>query len=179
MAFIDLDEFLFSPRLQPVPEILRHYEQLPGVGALWVIFGFSGYKTPPPGLVLENYTWRRIWPRRPREWKSIVDPRRTERALGAHMFRYTDPAFKAPVPAFASFDELRLNHYLMKSEQELKVKLEQRQLVSGAKGRGWRMEALLRTDPGCVEEGILPYVPAVRDALDARAISTEDGRPVR
>ena len=179
MAFIDLDEFLFSPRLAPVPEVLRDYEHRAGVGALWIVFGTSGYKTPPAGLVLENYTWRRIWPRRPREWKSIVDPRRTERARGAHAFRYTDPALVAPVPAFASLDDLRLNHYIMKSEQELKVKLDQRQLVSGIKGRGWRLEALLRTDPGCVEETILPYVPALREALHARGISTEDGRPVR
>jgi hypothetical protein len=179
MAFIDLDEFLFSPRMVPVPEVLRHHERLPGVGALWVIFGTSGYKTPPPGLVLENYTWRRIWPRRPREWKSIVDPRRTERALGAHMFRYTDPEMRGPAPKFASLEDLRLNHYIMKSEQELKMKLEQPQLVTGKKGRGWRFEALLRTDPGCVEETILRYVPALREALDARGISTENGRPAR
>jgi hypothetical protein len=179
MAFIDLDEFLFSPRITPVPEVLRQYEELPGVGALWVVFGTSGYKTPPPGLVLENYTWRRIWPRRPREWKSIVDPRRVEHALGAHSFRYTDPAFRAPVPTFASFDDLRLNHYLMKSEQELKVKLEQYSPDGGYKGRGWRLEPLLRTDPGCVEETILPYAPALREALGARGISTEDGRPAK
>ena len=28
--------------------------------ALWIVFGTSGYKTAPPGLVIENYTWRRI-----------------------------------------------------------------------------------------------------------------------
>ena len=179
MAFIDLDEFLFSPRMTPVPEILRQHERLPGIAALWIIFGTSGYKSPPPGLVLENYTWRRIWTRRPRDWKSIVDPQRTERPLGAHSFRYSDPEIRGPVPAFASLDDLRLNHYIMKSEQQLKVKLAQRQLVTGQKGRGWRLEPLMRPDPGCVEETILPYVPPLRDALAARGMSTEDGRPVR
>ena len=41
-----------------------------------------------------------------------------------------------------------------------------------------RLEDLLRTDPRCVEETILSYAPALREALDARGISTEDGRPV-
>jgi hypothetical protein len=177
IAFIDLDEFLFSPRMVPVPDVLSDYEHLPGVAALWIVFGTSGYKTAPPGLVIENYTWRRIWPRRPREWKSIVDPSRTRQAQGAHMFTYTDPAPRGPAPAFASLDDLRVNHYLMKSEEELKAKLEQRQLVTGVKGRGWRLQSLLRTDPGCVEETILPYAPRVREALESRGFDLRDGRP--
>ena len=61
IAFIDLDEFLFSPRMVPVGQVLAGHEDLPAVAALWMIFGTSDHKTPPPGLVVENYTWRRTF----------------------------------------------------------------------------------------------------------------------
>jgi Glycosyltransferase family 92 len=175
MAFIDLDEFLFSPRIEPVPEVLRGYEHLPAVAALWIIFGTSGHRTPPPGPVIENYTWRRIWPRRPREWKPIVDPRRTVRALGPHVFRYAGP-WRGPVPGFASLSDLRLNHYLTKSEEEIRRKLE-RPIVSTGRPRGFGLRQMLKTHPGQVDEAILPYAPELRSALDARGIRPEDGRP--
>ena len=49
IAFIDLDEFLFLPTGQPVAEILTEYEQWPGVGANWAVFGSSGHRTTPAG----------------------------------------------------------------------------------------------------------------------------------
>ena len=146
------------------------------MAALWIMFGTSGHKTPPPGLVLENYTWRRTLPRPIWAWKSIVDPRRTRRARTAHEFRYIDPGVRKSVPVFASLDDLRLNHYITRSEQELKAKLEAPEAATGGLRRA-RLEDLLRTDPRCVEETILSYAPALREALDARGISTEDGRP--
>ena len=44
IAFIDIDEFLFSPTGTPVPEILRDYEDWPGVGVNRVPFGPSGHR---------------------------------------------------------------------------------------------------------------------------------------
>ena len=134
MAFIDLDEFLFSPRMVPVPEVLGDYENLPAAAALWIVFGTSGYKTPPPGLVLENYTWRRIWPRRPRRVEEHRRPAAHAARLSRARVSLHRSGMRGPVPEFASLDDLRLNHYIMKSEQELKVKLEQPH-VTGGKGR--------------------------------------------
>jgi hypothetical protein len=178
MAFIDLDEFLFSPRMDPVPEVLRCYENLAGVAALWIIFGTSGHKTQPAGLVIENYTWRRIWPRRPREWKPIVDPKRVVRAAGPHVFQYAGPDFHGPVPEFASLSDLRLNHYLTKSEEEIRRKLE-RPIVSTGRPRGFGLRQMLKTHPGEVDETILPFAVDLRTALEKRGISPEDGRPAR
>ena len=127
----------------PVPEVLCGYEDLPAVAALWIIFGTSDHKTPPPGLVVENYTWRRTLPRPIWAWKSIVDPRRTRRARTAHEFRYTDPGVRKPVPAFASLDDLRLNHYITRSEQELKAKLAAPEAATGGLRKA-RIEDLLR-----------------------------------
>src|SRR5438309_11534779 len=50
IAFLDLDEFLFSPTLRPLPELLAEYEQHPAVVVNWMMFGTSGHLTRPPGL---------------------------------------------------------------------------------------------------------------------------------
>ena len=42
IAFIDLDEFLFSPSGEPLPEVLADYEQWPGVAVRWAC-------SAPPG----------------------------------------------------------------------------------------------------------------------------------
>ena len=49
IAFIDLDEFLFSPTGRPLPEVLRRYERWPAVGVNWAVFGSSGHLMRPSG----------------------------------------------------------------------------------------------------------------------------------
>ena len=87
IAFIDLDEFLFSPTGRPLPEMLREYERWPGVGVNWAVFGTSGHRARAPGLVIENYVHRRD-PRQQR--RSRASPTRpTWRTVqGHHAFRY-------------------------------------------------------------------------------------------
>ena len=69
-----MDEFLFSPTLRPVPEILRDFEQHPGVAVNCLTFGTSGHQTPPPGLVIENYRAAHRPGAASAIIKSIVDP---------------------------------------------------------------------------------------------------------
>jgi hypothetical protein len=163
VAFIDLDEFLFSPRLRPVPELLARFEDVPGVGVPWGQFGTSGHKTPPPGLVIENYTQMRLGRRNLRQFKSVVDPAAVTKCLGPHTFRYTDPAFRGPVPRFASVHDLRVNHYFSRSEAELQAKV--RALDSYGKPRS--ADAFLATNSApAVEDGLITaYAPAVRERI--------------
>ena len=54
LAYIDLDEYLFSPTGRPVPEFLPEFEY---AAALWISraeFGTSGHRTRPAGLITEN-----------------------------------------------------------------------------------------------------------------------------
>src|SRR5919109_1112110 len=60
IAFIDLDEFLFSPTYAPLPQVLKAYEPWPGVHVNWAVFGPSGHETRPQGLVIESYTSRAV-----------------------------------------------------------------------------------------------------------------------
>ena len=84
IAFIDLDEFLFSPTGKPLPEVLPDYEQWPAVAVNWATFGTSGHRTPPPGLTIENYLRRAADQTETKEYvKCIVDPSRTRRPAEA------------------------------------------------------------------------------------------------
>ena len=168
IAFIDLDEFLFSPKGAPVPEVLRRFEHVPGVGVPWAVFGTSGHKARPHGLVIENYTMRANRPRRPTQFKSIVDPRRVVRARGPHVFIYQDRASFETVPRFVTFDELRVNHYWTKSEEELVAKLSKVRADTGGDPLIPAERALEVTREGVHDGAILQYAPGVREALAAR-----------
>lgn len=89
LAFIDIDEFLFSPQRGSLPEILSEFEDHPGVVANWQVYGSSGLRTKPSGLVVESFQRRAPtnWVRN-RRVKSIVDPQRALRVRGPHFFDY-------------------------------------------------------------------------------------------
>ena len=195
IAFIDIDEFLFSPTGSPVAEILRDYESSPGVGVNRVPFGPSGHETRPPGLVIESYV------RRPKVMqtviKSIVDPRAVEGCNGVHHFLYRDgqcavdeqkrvldPARQIPAEmaragktartnaAFTesfSAERLRINHYATKSAEEWDAKLALPRPDTGTdRPQGARDRLLERLDAVPDDQAIMRYVPALREALASR-----------
>jgi len=87
-AFIDIDEFLFSPTGEPVADVLKQYEEHAGVIVNWQCYGSSGHKVRPSGLTIENYVKRARtnWARN-RRVKTIVDPSRAVEPQSAHLFR--------------------------------------------------------------------------------------------
>jgi hypothetical protein len=179
LAFIDVDEFLFSPTGQPLPEVLAEYEQWPGVLVNWAMFGSSGHQTKPPGLVIENYVRRTDEEDAKRMAKSIVDPSRVDRCAGAHYFTYKEGSAVdgngTPVPAGRTesdaSDKLRLNHYWTRSLEEARRKLSRRRATTGAirKAAQRRLEENDRKLNAVPDETILRYVPELRRRLAARA----------
>ena len=184
IAFVDLDEFLFSPTGTPVAEILRDYEQWPGIGVNRLRFGTSGHRVRPSGLVIGNYTQRAR--RGPYLVKSIVDPRRTARCLTVHVFEYTDGIARdengKPLvhrgdsgdmrPELAAFTDpvtvsrLCINHYVTRSEEEFRRK------VARPKGDPpdrpafeVPVERVLRNFNRERDESIQQYLPALRRAM--------------
>ena len=175
IAFIDVDEFLFSPDDMPVSEALREYEEWPGVGVNLAQFGTSGHRTRPEGLVIENYLYRSHALHR---WiKSIVDPARAVRCNGAHYFEFSEghtvDVHKRPTEGWESversLDHLRVNHYYTKSEEELLEKWGRPRADTGEMRHEliledlYRMESRFRRD-----ETILHYLPALKEAMAAR-----------
>lgn len=86
-AFIDIDEFLFSPTGQKLPEVMERYEAHAGVIVNWQCYGTSGHKSPPDGLTIESYTRRaRTGWARNRRVKTIVDPLLAVEPQSPHLF---------------------------------------------------------------------------------------------
>jgi hypothetical protein len=177
IAFIDLDEYLFSPRLRPVPEMLSRYEHLPGVGVLWAMFSTSGHQTRPAGLTIESYVRRHAGVRHLRQFKSVVDPGAVTRCFGPHSFAYSDRiSWPEAVPRFVGWDELRVNHYFTRSQQELEAKLNRRLAHTGAM-RNVRRPDLITRGVTVHDDAIAAYAPAVRDALSRRTGAPVPGTP--
>ena len=129
MAFIDLDEFLFSPK-GDLKTTLKDYEPYPGIAVNEVFFGSNGHVRRPAGGVLKNYTKRRKSV--DRHIKSICQPGATLcSAHNPHSFIYSQgtPVNENKKPCRGPFNEpgsadiLRVNHYWVKSKEEYESKL--------------------------------------------------------
>jgi hypothetical protein len=171
IALQDVDEFLFSPTGASVSEVLVDYERHPAVGVNILMFGTSGHRTRPPGLVIEEHTRRDAMP-----WpfiKNIVDPTRVVRCLNAHAFAYDyrtavdenhQPIIrKGGRTQFTSTSRLRINHYYFKSEDEARAKLAKPMAIGGP--RPFDFETLDHELNAETDETIVRYVPALREAL--------------
>jgi hypothetical protein len=176
IAFLDVDEFLFSPTGTPLPELLRMYERFPGVIVSRAEFGSSGHTTKPPGLVIENYVKRfQLRPDERARYKTILDPARVARCRSAHRFVYHEGfAVDEEMSAVTRYkgnpdssSRLKIHHYPFKSVEERRQK---------AQKWGFSRPVLTRAvkvrEETVPDETLVGYAPAVREALTRR------GRPV-
>jgi hypothetical protein len=152
IAFIDLDEFLFSPGDRPLPEVLESYRGVAALFVYWVLFGSGGNQERPEGSVLEAYrhsldlAGTRVdnfdhgktddrsnyvtgWSR---DGKSVVNPRLVRMQnvhkpksvwAGAIVDECMRPARQRAVDATVSYSVIRINHYWSKSIGELTAKV--------------------------------------------------------
>jgi hypothetical protein len=173
IAFMDTDEFLFSPTGASLPSVLAEYERWPGVCVTGIDFGTSGHRRKPPGLVIENYLHRReLRPDGVVHYKSIVDPKRVRRCITVHQFEYHDglavdenhrpiPARQRPSRHRISISRLRINHYRTKSEEEALRKMGTWADKAGQPRRRGPIPSSLDVP----DDEITRYVPALRAAL--------------
>ena len=169
IAFIDIDEFLFSPTGRSLPDVLHEFRTWPGVAVNSRYFGIGGWEDPPDGLVTESYFMSDAG--ETGLIKSIVDPLRTLRADSSHHFAYeyglAVDENEWPLPGAqtrsTSFERLRINHYASRSEEDVRAKV-------GRAGSWnhlapWRMRDLEGELDLVRDETIARYVPALRAAL--------------
>jgi hypothetical protein len=181
LAFIDIDEFLFSPSGRSLTEVLSEFADCPGVVVGWRLYGTSGWTDPPPGLVTENFLLRA--PENhvlTQHGKSIVDPRRTlSHITSAHAFihyrRWVPWKLAAPVDETGQpyggygtpVKSLRINHYYVRSEAMAKAKFRR-----GPANNVPQPPLTQLLDPRLNEirdDAILPFVPDLRRRLQDRA----------
>ena len=55
LAFLDDDEFIFSPTHTDLKKVIERYGQNGGLVANWMTFGTNGHVASPNGLVIEEY----------------------------------------------------------------------------------------------------------------------------
>ena len=128
VAFLDCDEFLFSPCYETVPQVLRQMvPQWGAVGVNWLCFGASGQEQPAPDPVIERFMFRRADEFGPNlHIKSIV---RMDRVISAgsdpHQFNVhggtcseSGELIRGPFTSRPCHRLLRVNHYHTKSRQE-------------------------------------------------------------
>jgi glycosyl transferase family 92 len=184
IAFIDCDEFLFSPTGRTLPETLAEFEPWPAVGVNWALFGRSGHVTKPTGLVIENYLMRSDTPIN-MFVKCIVDPSHVTRCRNAHEFIYDSllavDENHYPIHGYftksLSFSRLRINHYVTKSDEEARAKLGRP--TEWNDSRTWRATMIEDNFPQERDETITRYVPAVRTALAARSAPVSPSEPAQ
>lgn len=56
IAFLDVDEFLFSPETRDLRKVLPRYEGYPAIFVYWILFGSGGHVNRPEGSIIENFT---------------------------------------------------------------------------------------------------------------------------
>lgn len=186
IAFLDLDEFLFSPTGLRLPEVLADYEKWAGVGVNRATYGTSGHLEKPDGLVIESYVWcGHDDNRHNRKIKNIVDPTRVVGYGDPHHFLYSDGfvvdenhvRLASALTDKASFSRLRINHYWTRSMAEFRKKFSGNRADTGRPRRPPGVKADLERMNGRVsvqrDESILGYVPALRSALERRELSSD------
>jgi hypothetical protein len=172
MAFFDLDEFLVLEGSGLKPWLARH-AQAAAIGVPWAMFGSSGHREQPEGLVIENFLRRGKADFGPnRHIKTIARPERIIDFEHIHMPNvdgvYVDPAGRRVeverpglLQAAPDFSGGRLHHYFTRSWAEWLLKVE----------RGYRdltrpVDAFERNDMNDVfDDAALGMAAAVRGIL--------------
>lgn len=126
MAFIDADEFLFSPDCISLRDILPAYAEFPAVMVHSPFFGSSGIDARPPVPITRAFTKRAPLSRA--SAKTIANPRWIYAIRDVHAFKYwrgtaVDTDMKPFDASKVRLDKLRLNHYWSRSLQDLADKI--------------------------------------------------------
>ncbi len=128
LAYFDVDEFLVPLLDDDVPTFLARFEDAAVVRVPRVEFGYSGHRTPPPGLAIDAYTQVAnvldLDADLPPRVKSIVQPGAVS-AVDIHLaFPADEPAAGAPTGTAeeAVRGIAQLNHYYTRSFEEFEAK---------------------------------------------------------
>ena len=126
LAFIDADEFLYSPN-KLLPDVLaRHtYSKAAAIGAHWYLYGSNGHETYTKEPVIARFTKRQsdVNP----HVKTILRPKSAIKPISPHAFDVTgyvlDERGKELPRVYSTVENgsahvLRVNHYHCKSKDE-------------------------------------------------------------
>ncbi|MBQ9304363.1 glycosyltransferase family 92 protein [Butyrivibrio sp.] len=141
VGFIDLDEFVVptdetKSLVEVLDERFSHFSGMAALSINWLVFGSSGHKTRPEGLVIENYLNRAEYDSKTnRLLKFIANPRLIKGCITSPHFAYlrngslkqlNEKGIEIDSPwndyPNNTYDHIRINHYYGKSEEDCKAK---------------------------------------------------------
>ncbi len=122
IAFIDTDEFLFSPSHMDLKRLLKDYKQYAGVSVNWVMYGNSGIdKLEANEKMTDKLVYRGYMNiQEHKTVKTIVQPKYVVDCVNPHWFEYifnqhavteNKEYIYGPFTQFNSVNILRINHY--------------------------------------------------------------------
>jgi len=84
MLYLDADEFLNINKYDNVKSLLDNFSKADSIGVNWLMFGTSGFKVQPKGLITENFIRSEI--KLNPHIKTFVRPSAVIRATNPHFF---------------------------------------------------------------------------------------------
>jgi len=129
MLYLDADEFLNLNKFNNIKNFLDNFKQADSIGINWLMFGSSGYKSQPKGLITENFIRSEL--RLNKHVKSFVRPSTVARIDNPHYYIIIDsnrcyngngtrmrmgPFNNQPLPFINSC--VYIAHYYIQSEEE-------------------------------------------------------------
>ncbi len=143
VGFIDLDEFVVpTDESKTLVEVLddrfSHFKNMAVLSINWLVFGSSGHKLRPEGLVIDNYLNRAEYDSATnRLLKFIANPRLIKGCITSMHFAYlrngrlkqlNEHGIEIDSPwndyPNNTYDYIRVNHYYCKSEEDCKAKFD-------------------------------------------------------
>jgi hypothetical protein len=168
MAFIDLDEFIFLPSGKLLPDFLSAFGDADQIMIPFMFFGSSGHLERPLGLTIENYIHRAesVDP----VVKSIVRPSAvtyadTHMSLTKDRRTVNEKGERVPEKwrvEKPSGDQIRVNHYYIKSLQDWKEKISRGEVDPT---RIKNLELFHKMDFKTPDNSMEPFAKAVRSRL--------------
>ncbi len=179
MAFIDGDEFLFPTQVSSIQEALAPFNgaSLSALGVYWKCYGSNGHIAEPKGLLLENYPRHSTTDFGPNQHiKSIVRGGAKVNPVRSHLFDTELGTFDEHMRPITSgymvnyqptYDVLRINHYVVQSQQyffEIKQGIGAADLSSGA---GYRTNSWFDVhDRNEEDDGVaLGFLPRLKEKV--------------
>lgn len=140
LAFLDDDEFLYASGGASLPTLLSEFDSHAGLAVSWLLYGSSGQERRREGWVIDRFLFRHPTP--DRHVKCVVQPHRTvsSRVIG-HCFTTSPPyhivdechrPLNEPLNLEPTAARIRINHYLVKSWEEWRLRRLRPQANTGA-----------------------------------------------
>lgn len=178
IAFIDADEFIFSPHEDHIHQLLQRHHQAAAIGLPWLFFGSSGHETKPNDLVLNSYTKRAQFNKFSPQLhvKTLVRPDKVMRCINPHAFEvegdYVGPdgqvlqwaQKRGIMDKYSDYSSWRVNHYFTKSRENWVQRMVRGQL--GANTQRTPKDFTTYDKNDVADESALTLAAKVRELID-------------